>query len=42
MSLLSAQYTVIARLDFGCIRLGSLYLAREGSHLRCSMNDAGL
>lgn len=42
VSLLSTQCTVIAHLDFGCIRLSSLYLAREGSHLRCSMNDAEL
>lgn len=42
VSLVSTQYTVIAHLDLSYIRLGSLYLAREGSHLRCSINDAGL
>lgn len=41
LSLLSPQHTVIAHLDLGYIRLASLYLAREGTHLRCSMNDAG-
>lgn len=41
-SLLSTQHTVIAHLNLGYIRLGSLYLAREGFHLRCSINDAGL
>lgn len=42
VSLLSIQHTVTAHLDLSYIRLGSLYLAREGSHLRCSINDAGL
>lgn len=42
MSLLSTQHTVIAHLNLSYIRLSSLYLAREGSHLRCSINDAGL
>lgn len=42
VSLLSIQHTVIAHLDLGYIRLSSLYLAGEGSHLRCSINDAVL
>lgn len=42
VSLLSTQQTVIAHLDLSYIRLSSLYLAQEGSHLRCSINDAGL
>lgn len=42
VSLVSTQHTVIAHLDLSYIRLSSLYLAREGSHLRCSINDAGL
>lgn len=42
VSLLSTQHSVIAHLDLGYIRLSSLYLAEEGSHLRCSMNDAVL
>lgn len=42
MSLLSAQHSAFAHLNLSYIRLGSLYLAREGSHLRCSINDAGL
>lgn len=42
VSLLSTQHTVIAHLNLSYIRLGSLYLDREGSHLRRSINDAGL
>lgn len=42
VSLLSTQHTVIAHLNLSYIRLGSLYLVREGSHLRHSINDAGL
>lgn len=38
----STQHTVIAHLNLSYIRLGSLYLDREGSHLRRSINDAGL
>lgn len=42
VSLLFTQHAVIAHLALGYISLSSLYLAREGSHLRCSINDAGL
>ena len=39
VSLLSIRQTVTEHLDLGYIRLNSLYLARQGSHLRCSIND---